>query len=63
MIEISPAMQETKETRDPQGHWEDPPGAGNSSPLWYTCLQNPVDRGASWATVHRVANGQTQMSD
>ena len=24
MIEISPAMQETKETRDPQGHWEDP---------------------------------------
>ena len=32
-----------------------PPGAGNASPLHYSCLENPMDRGASWATVHRVA--------
>ena len=27
------------------------PGGGNGSPLQYSCLENPVDRGASWATV------------
>ena len=31
-----------------------PPG-GHSNPLWYPCLENPVDRGAWKATVHRVA--------
>ena len=29
-------------------------GKGNGNPLWYSCLENPVDRGAWWATVHRV---------
>ena len=28
---------------------------GNSNPLQYSCLGNPLDRGASWATVHGVA--------
>ena len=31
------------------------PGGGNGNPLQYTCLENPMDRGAWWATVHRVA--------
>ena len=31
------------------------PGEGNSNPLQYYCLDNPMDRGAWWATVHRVA--------
>ena len=31
------------------------PGEGNGNPVQYSCLENPVDRGASWATVHRVA--------
>ena len=31
------------------------PGVGNSSPLQYCCLENPVDRGAWWATVQAVA--------
>ena len=31
------------------------PGEGNSYPLRYSCLGNPVDRGAWWATVHGVA--------
>ena len=30
------------------------PGGGNGNPLQYSCLENPVDRGAWWATVHRV---------
>ena len=31
------------------------PGEGNGNPLWYTCLENPMDRGAWWASVRRVA--------
>ena len=31
------------------------PGKGNSNPLQYFCLGNPVDRGAWWATVHEFA--------
>ena len=31
------------------------PGEGNSNPLQYSCLENPIDRGAWWATVHGVA--------
>ena len=30
-------------------------GEGNGSPLQYSCLENPMDRGAWWARVHRVA--------
>ena len=29
------------------------PGEGNGNPLWYSCLENPMDRGAWWATVYR----------
>ena len=35
--------------------WEDSPGEGNGNPLQYSCLENPMDRGAWWATVHGVA--------
>ena len=31
------------------------PGVGNGNPLQYSCLENPMDRGAWWATVHGVA--------
>ena len=31
-----------------------PPGGGNGNPLQYSCWDNPMDRGALWATVHRV---------
>ena len=31
------------------------PGGGHGDPLQYSCLENPMDRGAWWATVHRVA--------
>ena len=35
------------------------PGEGNGYPLLYTYLENSMDRGAWWATVHRVAKSQT----
>ena len=35
------------------------PGEGNGNPLQYPCLGNPTDRGAWWATVHRVAQSRT----
>ena len=31
------------------------PGGGHGNPFQYSCLENPVDREAWWATVHRVA--------
>ena len=34
-------------------------GEGNDNPLQYSCLENPVDRGAWWAAVHRVAQSWT----
>ena len=39
------------------------PGEGNGNPLQYYCLENPMDGGAWWATVHRVTKSQTQLSD
>ena len=38
-------------------------GEGNGTPLQYSCLENPVDGGAWWATVHGVAKSRTRLSD
>ena len=38
-------------------------GEGNGNPLQYSCLENPMDRGAWQATVHGVAKSWTQLSD
>ena len=38
------------------------PGEGNGNPLQYSCLENPMDGGAWWATVHGVAKSWTQLS-
>ena len=35
------------------------PGEGNGNPLQYSCLENPMDRGAWWATVHGVTKNWT----
>ena len=37
------------------------PGAGHGNPLQYPCLENPMDRGAWWATVHGVTKNQTLL--
>ena len=33
----------------------------NGNPLQYSCLENPVDKGAWWATIHRIAKSQTWL--
>ena len=38
-------------------------GEGNGTPLHYSCLENPMDGGASWAAVHGVAKSWTRLSD
>ena len=35
------------------------PGEENGYPVFYSCLENPMDRGAWWATVHGVTKSQT----
>ena len=37
------------------------PGEGNGNPLQYSRLENPMDRGAWWAIVHRVTKSWTQL--
>ena len=39
--------------------WGRAPGGVHGNPLQYSCLENPIDRGAWWATVHGVAKSQT----
>ena len=38
------------------------PGGGHGSPLQYSCLENPMDRGAWWATVHAAAAAKSLQS-
>ena len=38
------------------------PGGEHGNPLQYSCLENPLDRGAWWAAVHRVAQQLKQLS-
>ena len=37
------------------------PGEGNGNPLQYSCLEKPMERGAWWATIHRIAKGWTWL--
>ena len=37
------------------------PGGGHGNPLEYSCLENPTNRGAWWATVHGVTKSQTRL--
>ena len=57
MVKILPAVQELQEM------WFDPwvgkiPRGGHGNPLQYSCPGNPMDCGAWWAMVHRVAKSQ-----
>ena len=42
---------------------ERPPGIGNVNPLQFYCLENSMDRGTLWATIHKVSKNWTQLSD
>ena len=43
--------------------WGRSPGEGNGNPLQHSCLENPMDGGAWWATVHGVAKSRTRLRD
>ena len=49
--------------------WKESPSSnstvreGNGNPLQYSCLENPMGRGAWWAAVHGVAESWTRLSD
>ena len=60
MVKNLPAMWETRVRSLGR---EDSPGEGNGTPLQYSCLENPMDGGAWWATVHGVATSQTRLSN
>ena len=60
MVKNLPAMQETRVQSLGR---EDPLEKGMATPLQYSCLENPMDRGAWWAIVHGLAKSQTQLSD
>ena len=49
--------------RQTLGKHPHPPGEGNGTPLQYSCLENPMDRGAWWAAVHGVAVSRARLSD
>ena len=56
-------MQETQETRlQSLGQGGLTTGGGNGNPLQYSCLENPMDRGAWRATVRGVAKSWTEMT-
>ena len=60
MVKNLPAMWETQVQSLDQ---EDSPGEGNGNPLQYSCLGNPMDTGAWWATVYGVTKNQIRLSD
>ena len=39
------------------------PGEENANPVQYSCLENPIDRGTWWTTVHGVKRAKTRRSD
>ena len=46
-----------------KNHLSQMSGEGNGTPLQYSCLENPMDRGAWWAAVHGVTESQTRLND
>ena len=60
MVKYLPAMRETQVSIPGLGRST---GKGNGSPVQYSCLENSIDRGAWWATVHGIAKSWTQLSN
>ena len=59
-LKCLPAMWETRVQSLGR---EDSPGEGNGNPLQHSCLGNPMDGGAWWATVHGVAKSWRRLSE
>ena len=61
MVKNLPAKAEDRRDSDLIPGVGRSPGGGHGSPLQYSCLEYPMDRGAWWSTVHRVAKNWIQL--
>jgi len=68
-LQLKRAAQSNKDPAQPEKDvyiytsYDKPSGGGNGNPLQYSCLKNPMDKGALQAAVHGVAKSQTQLSN
>ena len=62
LVKNLPEMQQAQETQVPSLRWEDPLEKEMKTHSSISCLEDPMDRGAWWPTVNRVAKSQTQLS-
>ena len=60
-VKNPPTMWETQETRIQSSGSGRSSRGGHGNPLQYSCLENPMDRGVWWVTVHEVAKSQKQL--
>ena len=63
VVKNPPASAEDSRDLDSIPGSERFPGVGTENPLQYSCLENSMDRGAGWDTVHGVTESQTQLSN
>ena len=69
LLDLLPGWLSSKESAYNVGdsgsipEWGRSPGGGNGNPFQYSCLENPMDRGAQRFTVHRVAKNRTRLND
>ena len=61
MVKNPPANTRDIRKAGPIPGWGRSPGGGSGNKGQYSCLENPMDRGAWQATVHRVTKSQTQL--
>ena len=64
MVENPPAMQETTCNEGDMGSIPGlgkSPGDGNGKPLWYSCLENSMERGSWWTILHGIATFQHNL--
>ena len=59
VVKNPPAKADVRDACQIPG-WRRSPGGGHGNPLQHPCLENSMDRGAWWVTVHRVTKSQTQ---
>ena len=66
ILNIVPCALVAQRVKNPPAMWETGVrflGRKDPHPLQHSCLENPMDGGAWWATVHGVANSRTRLSD
>ena len=61
VVKNVPANAGDVRNKDSVPGWGRSPGGEHDTPLQYSCLENPLDRGVCQAAVHRVTKNQTQL--